>query len=185
MITPLHERVPFSHTKSRSQNERMSKMQIESVWAAKRCWLLAALVLHLGLTCFAQTNVVSSFPPALTSRPLTGYQAATASYTLILQIGSGPGSFRVMKGSYWTDSAGRSIPFAEVQPRGPGDKHHRFTRVILGRASFSLPIPPLAAGFVGIIILLLLGILPFVHGARRRASDEPHQPQNLCTTKSN
>ena len=144
--------------------------------------LVAALFMHWGPACVAQSNVVSSFPPAL---PLRGNQAATVSYTLILQVGSGPGSLRIAQGSYWTDSAGRSIPFAQLQPRGPGDKHHRFTRVVLGPASFSLPLPPLAAGLVGMTVILLLGIMPFAHAARRRAHEDQRQPHNTCTTKSN
>ena len=143
--------------------------------------LLATLMLHLGLTCFAQTNVVSSFPPALASQPLTGYQAATVSYTLILQIGSGPGSFRVWKGSYWTDLAGSSIPFAELTPRAPTDKHHRFTRVILGRVSFSLPLPPLAVGFISDAVILLVGYI-LVRAMRGKAADAP--PQEISAVNS-
>ena len=158
--------------------------RLTSLTGAHRTVVLIGAMLLWNFLCLAQSNVNSAAP--ITGSPaLIGYQAASVTYTMLLQIGSGPGSFRVMTGSYWTDSAGGSIPFAGLRPRAPGDTHHRFTRVILGRVSFSLPMPPLAAGFVAITTLLLLGILPFAHAARRRASDEPQQPSNVCNTKSN
>lgn len=137
--------------------------------------LLTALVLLCGLSCLAQSNVNSSASAPSDSGSLTGYRVATVTYTIILQIGSGPGSFRIMRGEYWTDAAGQPIPFAKIKPRVPGDKHHQFTRVVLGSSSFSLPLPPLAAGLVGITLLLLVAYIPFARAVRGKATESRPQ----------
>jgi hypothetical protein len=147
--------------------------------------LLAALALLVGLICLAQPNVASASTPPSGSRPLTGSQLAAVSYSIIWEVGSPPYSFRILRGQYWTDASGQPIPWRDVEPRPPGEKYHAFTRIILGRASFSLPMPPLAVALIGTAIILALGYILVTHVANRRASDKPHQPQNTCTTKSN
>jgi hypothetical protein len=155
-----------------------------ATWSTLRAFL-AALVLYLGMLCLAQSNVASASTPPLGSGPLTGSRLAPVSYTIILDIGSPPFSFRILRGEYWTDAAGQAIPWPASQPRETGDKHHQFTRITLGRAAVSLPMSPLAVGLIGMTIFLTLGYILAARVAKRRASDEPRQPHSTCTTKSN
>lgn len=166
-----------------SEDERRSTFSRMAAMAPSLGTLLVTLVLHCGLSCFAQSNANSS--PSLPARPapLTGYRAATVTYTLILQVGSGPGSFRIIRGDYWTDVAGQPIPFAGSKPRAPGDKRHRFTRVVLGSASFSMPLPPLAAGFVGTALLLLVGYVPVARAVRGKATPAGNRRRSFELTQ--
>jgi hypothetical protein len=124
---------------------------------AHRALLAVAVVLPWGLCCLAQSNADSQLPSG--SGPLTGYRVATVSYSPVWEISSPPNSCRILRGDYWTDSAGHPIPLSGRKPRGPGDKHRRFTRVLLGPVSFSMPLSPSAAGVVGAFLALLLGLV--------------------------
>ena len=144
--------------------------------------LLTAFVLHCGLSCLAQSNVNSS--PALpSSAPLTGNTVAGATYTLILQIGFGPRSFRIMRGEYRTDAAGQVIPWVDFSHGGPSGKPHRFTRVIFGSVSLTLPLPPLAAGVVGITLFLLVGYFLFARAVRGKTAEPRPQDTGAIHSK--
>lgn len=140
--------------------------------------------LLLGI-CLAHTNVALASTPPSSSGPLTGSQLAPMSYSIIWEVGSAPYSLRILRGQYWTDAAGQPIPWRDVEPRPSGETHHVFTRVILGRASFSLPMPPFVVALISISIILALGYILVTHVANHRASDKPQQPQDTCPTKSN
>jgi hypothetical protein len=146
--------------------------------------LLPAFALLVGLICLAQPNVASASTPPSGSAPLTGSRLAPVSYSIIWEVGSAPYSFRILRGEYWTDASGQAIPWPAQEPKEPGNKHHQFTRIILGRGSFSLPMPPFAVALIGSAIILALGYLLVTHIANRRASDKPQQPKDTCTMKS-
>jgi hypothetical protein len=86
-----------------------------------------------------------------------------------------------MRGEYWTDAAGNRIPWVSARRMMvPGDKPHQFTRIVLGPASFSLPLPPLAAGLIAVTLVLLAGYFLFARALRGKAAE--HAPEN--TNKS-
>jgi hypothetical protein len=122
-----------------------------------RTILTTALLLHWGVRCFAQSNMDSFSSLSSVSGPPTGYQVAAISYSPIWDVGSPPYVLRILGGDYWTDSAGHAILWPASKPRRSGDKHHRFTRVLVGRVSFSLPLSPAAAGLLGAVVSLVLG----------------------------
>jgi hypothetical protein len=144
--------------------------------------LFAALVLLCGVTCPAQSNINPSVAPTTGPPTLTGFRVATVTYTLVLQVGSGPRSFRIIRGAYWTDSSGQLIPLADLEARNPGDKLHHFTRIVLGPASFSLPLPPLAAGLIGITLILLGGYIALARAVRGKAAER--HSQDTCAMNS-
>jgi hypothetical protein len=93
------------------------------------------------------------------------------SYSPIVQIGPWPQQFGIYRESYWTDPRGCVVSHIGI-PRKPSDIHHANTRVYLGRASLSLPVPPaivatLSAG-------TLIAVTAFIAGlyARHRASPD-------------
>jgi hypothetical protein len=134
--------------------------------------IITALALHWPPTCLAQSSVDSSMSSG--SGPLTGSRVAAVNYSPIWQIGSPPFSLRILGGDYWTDSTGRTIPWA-ARARQSGDKHHRFTRLLLGRVSISLPVSPAAAGFLCVSVVFLLGFLLFDWVNRRRETEHEEQ----------
>jgi hypothetical protein len=138
--------------------------------APHRAILTAALLLEWGLTGLAQSNVEFL---SLASGPLIGNRVAAVSYSPIWEVGSPPYIFRVLRGDYWTDSAGHAIPWAASKPAGSSNRHHQFTRILIGPASFSLPLPPGAVGLVGITIILLLGFIVLGCVTRRRKREAP------------
>ena len=136
------------------------------------CWIII-LVLSWGLSCLAQSNADSTVPSG--SGPLTGNRVAAVNYLPIWQIGSPPFSLRILGGDYWTDSTGRIIPWAANTPRQRGDKHHQFTRLLLGRVSLSMPLSPTVAAFVCITVALLLGFLALGCVNRRAEAEQKEQ----------
>ena len=120
------------------------------------------LVLVCGLTCIAASNDNSFSSLTSSSGPLTGFRVAAVSYSPVWEIGSPPNMFGIAAQDYWTDAAGHAIPWAASKPRQPGENHHRFTRVILGRVSFSLPMRPAAAGLASVLVVLLLFFVLYV-----------------------
>jgi hypothetical protein len=76
--------------------------------------------------------------------------------------------FGIEECSYWTDSAGRAIPWAASRVKQPGDLQHRCTRFRLGPVSISIPLPPIDFAF-------LAGLILITRSTRRRAqtNDEP------------
>src|SRR5262249_54546816 len=105
---------------------------------------IAMAVLLLGRSgCVAQSNDVFSFFTSA-STPLSGYRVAVVSASPIWVVGAAQNKFGIEECSYWTDSAGRAIPWAANIERQPGDKQHRYTRFRFGQISVSLPLAPIA-----------------------------------------
>ncbi len=130
--------------------------------------------LHKGLlasalmVCFsshAQSNVYS----------LSIYSAGVSS-SPIVEIGSWPKGLSVWRESYWTDSQGYVVMWAG-SARGiqPTDKQHVETKLCLGRASYSVPLPPaLLATFAAVLILALAFLAALGYTRRSRVNNEPH-----------
>jgi hypothetical protein len=60
--------------------------------------------------CLAQSNDVYSFFTSA-STPLTGYRVAVVSASPIWVVGPAQNRIGIEECSYWTDSAGRAIPW--------------------------------------------------------------------------
>ena len=121
--------------------------------------MVAAFVLLWGSAGLAQSNDVFSFVTT-PSTPLTGYRVAAVSVTPIWVVGSPPKLFGIEECGYWTDSAGHTILWPASRAREAGDKHHRYTRICLGRVSLSAPLPPmLVVVLAGIVVLAFVFIL--------------------------
>jgi len=144
------------------------------------------LGLLLKSMCLAQSNdvtlraaqrdaeeVYSFFSSA--STPLTGYHVAVVSASPIWVVGSAQNRFGIEECSYWTDSAGRAIPWPASRVKQPRDLQHRYTRFRLGQVSISILLPPINfAFFAGFIALPSAWILiTRSTGRRTQTNDEP------------
>jgi hypothetical protein len=155
----LNPRWPFANPKSSASSRGLER-------TGQPGYQVRKLVLLFGLTCLAASNDNSFSSLTSSSGPLTGFRVAAVSYSPVWEIGSPPNVFGIAAEDYWTDAAGHAIPWAASKPRQPGDNHHQFTRVILGRVSFSLPMRPAIAGASGILVFLLLGFLAMAYVTR-------------------
>ena len=133
----------------------------------QRTGLVVALVLLGRSACLAQSNDVYSFFTSA-STPLTGYRVSVVSTSPIWVVGSAQNRFGIEECSYWTDSAGGAIPWPATRVKQPGDKPHCYTRFRLGRASLSIPLPPIDLAFLAGFGSLVFGCIPILHFARGR-----------------
>lgn len=157
--------------------ERYTHATSSLLCAAHQKLIVFGLALQWALACLAQSNTA----PVSGSSPLTGSQVGTMIYSPILEVGSGSFSVRVLRVDYWTDAAGRPIQWAARQPRQPGDKSHTLTRVILGRLSLSLPMPPAVVAVLGVAVVLLI---PFAAWAFKRWREDDSRPADRPTGSS-
>ena len=109
------------------------------------------------------------------STPLTGYCVAVVNTSPVWVVGSAQNRFGIEECSYWTDSAGRAIPWPASRVKQPGDRQQRYTRFRLGQVSVSIPLPPIdfacLTGFVALAFGCIL-ITRFTRG-RTQTNDEP------------
>src|SRR6185369_10984566 len=140
----------------------------------RRTGIVVALVLLGRSMCLAQSNEVYSFFTSA-STPLTGYHVAVVSASPIWVVGSAQNRFGIEECSYWTDSAGRAIPWAASRVKQPGDLQHRYTRFGLGQVSISIPLPPIDFAFLAGFVALASGWILITRSTRRRTqtNDEP------------
>jgi hypothetical protein len=132
------------------------------------CLLITVALLPESI-CVAQSNVASSASPS-PSTPLTGHQAAVVSVSQICSVGWVSHRLVIEGRSYWTDSAGRGIPWAASQVRQPGDRQHHSTRVRLGSHSVTIPIAPIFLGCVAagaVLVLAWFVVVRFTHRCTR------------------
>ena len=101
--------------------------------------------------------------------PLTGYRVAVVSASPIWVVGSAQNRFGIEECRYWTDSAGRAIPWPATRVKQPGDKQHCYTRFRLGQASLSIPLPPIDLAFLAGFAAVVFGCFPILHFIRGRA----------------
>ena len=154
--------------------------------AARRKGIVVVLALLLRSMCLAQSNdvtlraaqrdaeeVYSFFSSA--STPLTGYHVAVVSTSPIWVVGSAQNRFGIEECSYWTDSAGRAIPWPASRVKQLGDILHRYTRFCLWHVSISIPLPPIDFAFLAGFITLASGWILITRSTRRRTqtTDEP------------
>ena len=118
--------------------------------------------------CVAQSNDVYSVWTSANT-PLTGYRVAVVRVSHIWGFGSAQNRFSIEKCLYWTDSAGRAIPWPATEVKQSGSKRHCYTRVRLGQASLSIPLPPMGLAFLAGSLALVFGCIPIVRFARKRA----------------
>jgi hypothetical protein len=139
-----------------------------------RTGIVVALVLLWRSTSLAQSNDVYSFFTSA-STPLTGYRVAVVSVSPIWVVGSTQNRFGIEECSYWTDSAGRAIPWPANRVKQPGDKLHRYTRFPLGHVSVSIPLPPIGFAILAGFIALAFGCILIGRLTRRptQTKDEP------------
>lgn len=130
--------------------------------------IVVVLVMLWRPMSLAQSNDVYSFWTS-PSTPLTGYRVAVVSASPIWVVGPAQNRFGIEKCRYWTDSAGRAIPWPATRVKQPGDKQHCYTRFRLGQASLSIPLPPIDLAFLAGFGALALGCIPILHFARGRA----------------
>ena len=135
---------------------------------ACRVGIVVALVLLWRSMSLAQSNDVYSFWTS-NSTPLTGYRVAVVSVSPIWVVGSGQRRFGIEECRYWTDSAGRAIPWPATRVKQPGDKQHCYTRFRFGQASLSIPLPPIDLAFLAGFGALVFGCIPILHFIRGRA----------------
>jgi hypothetical protein len=83
------------------------------------------------------------------------------------------GPLGISEMSYWTDSAGQQLGWNPDREDQPSDRLHRYTRVSLGRAAFSLPLGLRAAvaflsfcGFTA-VVTVIKGVIHSRHDAYR------------------
>ena len=145
--------------------------------AAQASGLFVMVFLLWRSTCVAQSNDVYSFWTSA-STPLSGYRVAVVSASPIWMIGSGQHRFGIEECHYWTDSAGRPIPWPASRVKQPGDKQHYYTRFQFGLASISIRLSPIGIAFcVGLVVLVFLSIsIARFTGMRWRTSGEPSRP---------
>src|SRR6266853_2074406 len=139
-----------------------------------RTGIVVALVMLWRSVCLAQSNDVYSFFTSA-STPLTGCRVAVVSASPIWVVGSTQNRFGIEECSYWTDSAGRAIPWPASRVKQPGDRQHRYTRFCFGQVSVSIPLPPIDLAFLTGFVALAFGcilITRFTQG-RTQANDEP------------
>ena len=134
---------------------------------ARRTGIVVALVLLWRSMCLAQSNDVYAFFTSA-STPLTGYHVAVVSTSPIWGVGSGQNSFGIEECSYWTDSAGRAIPWPASRVKQQGDILHRYTRFRLGQVSISIPLPPIEFAFLAGFVALTSGCILITRSIRRR-----------------
>ena len=129
--------------------------------------MVVVLVLLWRSMSLAQSNDVYSFWTSA-STPLTGYRVAVVSASPIWVVGSAQNRFGIEECRYWTDSAGRAIPWPATRVKQPGDKQHCYTRFRLGQASLSVPLPPIDLAFLAGFGALVFGCIAILHFARGR-----------------
>ena len=134
---------------------------------ARRTGIVVALVLLWRSMCLAQSNDVYAFFTSA-STPLTGYHVAVVSASPIWGVGSGQNRFGIEECSYWTDSAGRAIPWPASRVKQQGDILHRYTRFRLGQVSISIPLPPIEFAFLAGFVALASGCILITRSIRRR-----------------
>jgi hypothetical protein len=147
----------------------LSKRSAYAMHTACRVAIVVALVLLWRSMSLAQSNEVYSFGTSSSTR-LTGYRVAVVSALPIWVVGSGQRRFGIEECRYWTDSAGRAIPWPATRVKQPGDRQYYYTRFRLGQASLSLPLPPIGLAFLagfGVLVLGCIRILHFVRGTRK------------------
>jgi len=136
--------------------------------AVYRTSIVVALILLSRSMCLAQSNDVYSFFTSA-SPPLTGYRVAVVSVSPIWVVGSTQNRFGIEECSYWTDSAGRAIPWPASRVKQLGDKQHRYTRLRLGQVSISVPLSPIGLGFLTGFVALTFGFILITRLARCRS----------------
>ena len=135
---------------------------------AHQVGMAIGLVLLPGSTSLAQSNDVYRFWMSA-STPLTGYRVAVVSVSPLWVVGSGQNGFGIEACRYWTDSAGRGIPWPATRVRQPGDQQHCYTRFRLGQVSLSIPVPPIDLALLAGFLMLLSGCLTVLRFAGGRA----------------
>lgn len=138
---------------------------LRSMHTAHRVGIVVAFVLLGRSMSLAQSNDVYSFWTSA-STPLTGYRVAVVSASPIWVVSSGQRKFGIEECRYWTDSAGRAIPWPATRVKQPGDTQHCYTRFRLGQASLCLPLPPIGLAFLAGFGVLALGCIPILHFVR-------------------
>lgn len=149
----------------------MSIFGLRRIHKGLRMSIVAVLVLFWGEICLAQTNSVYSFWTGA-STPLTGFRVAVVSASPVSVVGSAPNTFGIEECQYWTDSAGRAIPWPATRVRQPGDTRHCYTRFRLGRSALSIPLPPIGMALLTGSLALGLGGVLLARFTRRRAQTE-------------
>jgi len=134
---------------------------------AHRVGMVVVLVLLWRSMSMAQSNEVYSFWTSA-STPLTGYRVAVVSASPMWVVGSAQNRYGIEECRYWTDSAGRAIPWPATRVTQPGDEQHRYTRFRLWPASHSIPLPPMDLAFLAVFGALVFGFIPILHFARGR-----------------
>ena len=107
------------------------------------------------------------------STPLTGYRVAVVSASPMWVVGSEQNRFGIEECRYWTDSAGRAIPWPASRVKQPGDKQHCYTRFRRGQASLSIPLPPIDLAFLAGLGAVAFGCIRILRLAQGRA--QKHQ----------
>ena len=136
----------------------------------QRTGLVVALVLLGRSVCLAQSNDVYSFFTSA-STPLTGYRVSVVSTSPIWVVGSAQNRYGIEECRYWTDSAGRAIPWPATRVKQPGDEQHCYTRFRLGQASLSIPLPPIDLAFLaglGAVAFECIRILRLAQGRAQK-----------------
>ena len=137
---------------------------------AHRVGIFVVLVLLWRSISLAQSNDVYSFWTSA-STPLTGYRVAVVSASPIWVVGSEQNRFGIEECRYWTDSAGRAIPWPASRVKQPGDKQHSYTRFRFGQASLSIPLPPIDLAFLaglGAVAFECIRILRLAQGRAQK-----------------
>src|SRR6266516_3576737 len=133
-----------------------------------RVGIVVVLVALWRSMSLAQSNDVYSFWTSA-STPLTGYRVAVVSASPVWVVGPAQHRFGIEECRYWTDSAGRAIPWPATRVKQPGDKQHCYTRFRLGQASLSVPLPPIDLAFLAGFGAVVFGCIPILHFIRGRA----------------
>jgi hypothetical protein len=160
-------RAPVAIRASPARGSLIGDVRPRSMHILHRPGIVIALVLLCRSICLAQSNEVYSFFTSA-STPLTGYQVAVVSASPIWVVGSAQNRFGIEGCSYWTDSAGRAIPWAASRVKQPGDTQHRYTRFRLGKFSISIPLPPINFAFLAGFVALASGWILITRSTRRR-----------------
>src|SRR5439155_18766104 len=157
-----------------SRRASARRLDLIATHTAQRKGLVVALILLGRSACLAQSNDFYSFFTSA-STPLTGYRVAVVSTSPIWVVGSAQNGFGIEECSYWTDSAGRAIPWPASRVKQPGDSHLRYTRFRLGQVSVSIPLPAIDLAFLAGFVALSFGCILITRFTRRRIQthDEP------------